>query len=92
MATAHELEQLPTEELHDRAMSRARKHLDLKFFWSLIEMIPAASMAAGEPRDAEEDAQRASMQIADAFNADDDGKLAAALRPVYIDYLADKED
>jgi hypothetical protein len=39
---ADDLDQLSTRELHDRAVRRAEKHLDLKFLWSLLERIPAA--------------------------------------------------
>jgi hypothetical protein len=92
MATIEELEQLSAQELHERAMKRALKHLDLKFLWDLIEMIPAAEVAAGELEEAERDAQNAIAQITDALRADKDGKLAEALRPVYIDYLAGHED
>jgi hypothetical protein len=55
-------------------------------------MIPAAEVAAGELEEAERDAQNAIAQITDALRADKDGKLAEALRPVYIDYLAGHED
>ena len=40
--TPEDLEKLSTRELHDRAVRRAEKHLDVRFFWSLLEMIPAA--------------------------------------------------
>jgi hypothetical protein len=72
-------------------MSHARHHLDVKFFWNLIEMIPAAEMVAGETNEAEYDATHAASQIGEALDADEDGKLAEALRPVYIDYLADPD-
>ena len=88
MTDRHELEQLSSQELHDRAMKRARHHLDVKFFWRLIQMTPAAEMAAGEPDEAERDVLHWSTQAAEAVNADKDDKLVDALRPVYIDYLA----
>jgi hypothetical protein len=82
-----ELEQLSSKELHDRAMKRARRHLDVRFIWQVIQMTPAAEMAAGETREAERDALHWSTQVTEALNADEDGQLADALRPVYIDYL-----
>jgi hypothetical protein len=88
MTDAHELEQLSSKELHDRAMRRALRHLDVKFLWQLIQMTPAAEMAADEPDEAERDVQHWSTQVTEAFNADEDGKLADALRPVYIEYLS----
>ena len=90
MTDPHELEQLSSQELHDRAMKRALTHFDVKFLWRLIQMTPAAEMAAGEPDEATYDAQHAASQVAEALNADEDGRLADALRPVYIDYLAEK--
>ena len=88
MTTRQELEQLSSQELHERAMKRALRHLDVKFLWRLIQMTPAAEMAAGETREAERDVQHWSTQITEALNADEDGKLADALRPVYIEYLS----
>jgi len=43
-----DLEKLSTRELHDRAVHRAEKHLDVKFFWSLLQMIPAAETVSGD--------------------------------------------
>jgi hypothetical protein len=83
---AEELDQLSTQELHDRAVHRAEKHLDVRFFWSLLEMIPAAEVASGDLNEAEFDIQSSSGQIRDALHSGD-GKLAEALRPVFIDYL-----
>ena len=36
------LDVLSTEELRDRAFSRARKHGDIGFFWDLIQRLPSA--------------------------------------------------
>ena len=36
-------ERLSSSELHDLAVRRARHHLDLRFFWELIELRPAGS-------------------------------------------------
>ena len=44
-----DLDQLSTHELHDRAVHRAEQHLDVKFLWSLLEMIPAAETVSGAP-------------------------------------------
>ena len=46
--TADALEELSTAELHDRAVARAERHLDVKFFWSLLRVIPAAETASGD--------------------------------------------
>ena len=36
-------ERLSSRELHDLAVRRARHHLDLGFFWQLMELRPAGS-------------------------------------------------
>ena len=42
---------LSTEELHDRAIRRAERHLDVKFLWELIEQIPSARLVTVPGRD-----------------------------------------
>jgi len=81
-----ELDGLSTEELHDRAVRRAEKHLDVRFFWSLLEMIPAAELATGDEGEADFDIQFSKGLIKDALHSGD-GQLGEALRPVFIDYL-----
>jgi hypothetical protein len=88
---ADELEQLSTQELHDRALHRAEKHVDVKFFWSLLEMLPAADAASGNVNEADFDIQNSRGFIRDAIHSGD-GKLAEALRPVFIDYLRKHAD
>jgi hypothetical protein len=90
MATLEELDRLTSKELHDRAVKRARHHLDVKFFWDLLERLPAAEAGSGDMEDAASDIQRASSRVIDAFKADD-GDLADALRPFYIDYLLEHD-
>jgi hypothetical protein len=84
-----DLESLPTSELHDRAIKRAVKHLDLGFLWRLLETIPAAEAAAGHLDEAEVDAFKMSSLIDDLVNAGDKD-VGEMLRPVYIDYLREK--
>ncbi len=81
MATFEELDALASEELHDRAMKLAEHRLDVKFFFSLLEAIPAANAGEG-------DADVMSMRalVIDAMHAGE-GDLADSLRPLYIDYL-----
>jgi hypothetical protein len=86
-----DLEQLSTHELHDRAIRRAEKHLDLKFFWSLLKVIPAAETISGDEGEAEYDIQSGKGLIYDAVHSGD-GKLGEALRPVFIDYLSKHPD
>jgi len=85
------LEQLSTQELHDRAVRRAEKHLDVRFFWSLLEMIPAAEASRGDVGEADFDIQFSKGLIKDALHSGD-GELGEALRPVFIDYLRKHPD
>jgi hypothetical protein len=84
--TLEELEALSTHELHDRAWRRAEKHMDISFFWSLIEDVPAAEALAGKMGEADFDIRSARGQLKDALRSGD-GALGEALRPVFIDYL-----
>ncbi len=86
-----ELEQLSTHELHDRAIRRAERHLDVKFFWSLLELIPAAEAASGDQGEADFDVQFSKGLISDALHSGE-GELGEALRPLFIDYLRKHPD
>jgi hypothetical protein len=81
-----ELEQLPTKELHDRAIRYAERHLDVRFFWRLLKLIPAAETASGDEGEADYDIQSSKGLIYDAVHSGD-GALGEALRPVFLDYL-----
>jgi hypothetical protein len=83
---ADALDELSTRELHDRAVHRAEKHLDVKFFWSLLKMIPTAKALSGDEGEAEYDIQSSKGIILDALGSGE-GELGEALRPVFIDYL-----
>ncbi len=80
------LDELSTQELHDRALRRAERHLDVKFFWTLLKLIPAAEALSGDEGEAEYDVQFAKGKITDALHSGD-GELGEALRPLFIDYL-----
>ena len=88
---ADELDQLSTKELHDRAVRRAERHLDLRFFWRLLKLIPAAETASGDEGEADYDIQSSKGLIYDAVHSGD-GALGDALRPVFIDYLRKHSD
>jgi hypothetical protein len=89
--TTDALDELPTKELHDRAIHHAEHHLDVKFFWSLLELIPAAQAATGDQGEADFDIQSSKGLISDAIHSGE-GELAEALRPVFIDYLRKHPD
>jgi hypothetical protein len=91
MTTGEDLDKLSTHELHDRAVRRAERHLDVKFLWSLLELIPAAEAASGDTGEADYDIQFSKGLISDAIHSGD-GKLGEALRPVFIDYLRKHPD
>jgi hypothetical protein len=80
------LDRLSSQELHDRAVSRAKHHLDARFYWQLMNMLPAAEAAAGELDEAEEDVLRLSAHVDDVTDAGK-GNVAEMLRPFYLDYL-----
>lgn len=88
MPSREKLEQLDGEQLHDLAVRHAVKHLDLKFFWHLIEALPAAEAAAGNVDEAQQDVSWALAHIDDLTDSGR-GETAELLRPLYIDYLAD---
>jgi len=83
---AEDLDRLSTRELHDRAVHRAERHLDVKFFWSLLQMIPAAESVSGDAGEAAFDIQASRGLIADALHSGE-GELGEAMRPLFIDYL-----
>jgi hypothetical protein len=88
---ADALDELSTHELHDRAVLHAERHLDVKFFWTLLKLIPAAQALSGDEGEAEYDVQFAKGKIYDALHSGD-GQLGEALRPVFIDYLRKHPD
>ena len=84
-----EYEQLSSRELHDLAVRHARRHVDIGFFWHLMEVLPAAQAAAGDLREAEADIGQMSAHLNDITDAGR-GEVAEVLRPFYIDYLTRK--
>jgi hypothetical protein len=86
MAEDDPLDQLSAKELHDRAVKRAVRHLDVKFFWRLLEVLPAAEAAAGEIGDAAADIEIARAHLDDITDAGR-GQTAENLRPFYLEYL-----
>jgi len=85
--SGEDLEALSTKELHDRAMRRAERHLDVRFIWRLMKVIPAAEVASGDAGEAGYDLQSSKGVISDAILHSGDGELGEALRPIFIEYL-----
>jgi len=88
--TPEELEGLSTEELRERAFRLARRRLDVRFFWNLLEMAPAAEAAAGHGDEADQDILSLSERVADVVNPDT-REEADAFRPIFIEYLVEHE-
>jgi hypothetical protein len=86
MSDPDQLEQLSSKELHDLAVARARRHLDARFFWRLMQVLPAAEAGAGELQEAAADLERASAHLDDVTDAGE-GETAELLRPFYLEYL-----
>lgn len=85
--TREELHRLDGEALHDLAVRRALKRLDLRFFWQLLEALPVAEASAGELDKASEDLQSTVAHVDDLTDSGR-GETAELLRPLYIEYLA----
>ena len=85
MTTFEELDALSSSELHDRAVKRAERHLDVKFFWRLLSETPAAEAADGDASQGQEEVAHWSRQVLDVLRHDE--TALDARRPIDIDYL-----
>ena len=86
MTTRDELDALSSRELHDLAVRRALRHVDVEFLWDLVRAIPAAEASEGNSIEAGRDITKVTSLIADAIDSGK-GEVAEALRPLYIEYL-----
>jgi hypothetical protein len=80
------LDRLSSQELHDLAVKRAKRHFDVRFFWDLIRLLPAAEAGAGELDEAENDVMRLSAHVDDVTDAGQ-GEVGDLMRPFYLEYL-----
>ena len=66
--------------------------MDLLFLWRLVKAIPVAQAAAGQLDKADADIAVGDLLplLADLDHSDE-GRLADALRPLYVDYLMKHE-
>jgi hypothetical protein len=90
MPTRAELEGLSSRELHDRALHHAMTHLDAGFLWRLVKAVPVAEAAAGHLDEASADVVSLSSLITDVVTSGDEQAVTDALRPLYVEYLADE--
>jgi hypothetical protein len=81
-----DLDRLSSKELHDLAVRHARRHLNAKFFWQLMEVLPAAEAVAGETGEMASDIDHMSAHLDDVTESGK-GETADLLRPFYLDYL-----
>ena len=86
MSDPDPLGQLSSETLHDLAVHHALRHLDVRFFWQLLKVLPAAEVQAGEPEEAELDVFTLRGHLDDLTDSGR-GEIAEQLRPFYLDYL-----
>ena len=86
MADDDPLERLSSAELHDLAVDHAKRHLNVKFFWNLMKVLPAAEAGAGALDDADADIQTMRGHLDDVTESGR-GEVAELLRPFYLDYL-----
>ena len=80
------LDALSSEQLHDLAVSRAKRHFDVKFFWRLVETLPAAEAAVGDMDAAETNVIKLSAHVDDVAESGK-GEVSEAMRPFFLDYL-----
>jgi hypothetical protein len=86
MSSENSLEQLSSKQLHDLAVSRARRHFDVRFFWDLLKYLPVAEAGAGKLDEAEADLESVIAHVDDVTDAGE-GVVGDLLRPFYLEYL-----
>jgi len=91
MTTREELELLSTKDLYDRAIERAKHHLDVGFLWDLVKALPVAEEVIGDDERSKVDIARPLALINDLYDAGE-GDLGEVLRPMYVDYLEEHQD
>jgi hypothetical protein len=80
------LDELSSKRLHDLAVHRALRHLDVGFFLRLIRTLPVAEAAAGQVEEAEADVFSLRAHLDDVTDSGQ-GEVADLMRPFYLEYL-----
>jgi hypothetical protein len=80
------LDRLSSQELHDLAVRRAKRHLDARFFYQVMKLLPVAEAGAGEFEKSENDIMRLSAHVDDVTDSGR-GEVAELMRPFYLEYL-----
>jgi hypothetical protein len=86
MPVADGLDALSSQALHDLAVRRAKRHLDARFFYELMKMLPVAEAGAGEFEKSENDILRLSAHVDDVTDSGQ-GEVGELMRPFYLEYL-----
>jgi len=86
MADADDLDELSSTQLHDLAVHRALRHVDIAFFVRLVKRLPVAEAAAGQTHEAEADVLTLRAHVDDVTDSGR-GEVAELLRPFYLEYL-----
>lgn len=85
-----ELDALPTEELRERAFTKAREKRDVRFFWSVLKHLPDADEAAsldGAPNSIGPTVEEA-VALFRELEGRNLGEQEPLLRAAFIDYLS----
>jgi hypothetical protein len=80
------LDALSSKELHDLSVHRAKRHLDARFFYNLIKLLPVAEAGAGEYDKSDNDILRLSAHFDDVTDSGE-GEVGELMRPFYLEYL-----
>ena len=80
------LDRLSSQELHDLAVHRAKRHLDARFIYRLVKLLPVAEAGAGDFEKSETDIMRLSAHVDDVTDSGR-GEVAELMRPFYLEYL-----
>ncbi|MEX0984429.1 MAG: hypothetical protein WD096_05210 [Actinomycetota bacterium] len=91
MTSRTDLDALSTKDLHARAIETATHRADVVFLWRLVKALPVAEEIAGDDERAKADIWRPLALINDALYDAGEGALGEALRPLYLEYLADDD-
>ena len=86
MAQDDGLDRLSSPELHDLAVRRAQRHLDVRFFYELMQTLPMAEAGAGEFDKTEDEVLHLTAHLDDVTDSGR-GQVAELMRPFYLDYL-----
>jgi hypothetical protein len=86
MAAQDDLDPLSSQQLHDLAVGRALRHVDVAFFVRLLKTLPVAEAAVGQTDEAEADVMTLRAHFDDVTDAGR-GEVAEMLRPFYLEYL-----